>query len=405
MIIDGVRALAYIQKIAWIKPIQGADNIELIGVLGWTLIAKKGEFKEKDFCVFFEIDSKLPEAEWSEFMRAKHFKVKTYNLKKFGVVSQGLALPVSAFKGIIPPNVAVGDDMTKLLGVTYAVEEDNKRKAPVVDSLKTKYNKAMAQHPKFAKTKFARWCGKRDWAKRIITCLLLNKKKENSKKFPVGKFKGVKITDQERIENIPFILTDKSPFIVTEKCDGSSATYILERKGRKKFEFYVCSRRVRMLDESQECFHGSHNYYWEVAKKYDIENKMRAWLDLHKEATFICWQGEICAPAIQGNPHRLSETHFYCFHWTDSINGRRPIILAQEDWKSYAMEVVPIIDIDYTLPDSLEEMKASAEGVYSPSVCEGKQDCPREGLVYYKVGEPTCSFKNVSKSYLLKHNG
>ena len=38
------RALAHVEKIEWIKPIDGADNIELIGVLGWVCVAKKGEF-------------------------------------------------------------------------------------------------------------------------------------------------------------------------------------------------------------------------------------------------------------------------------------------------------------------------------------------------------------------------
>ena len=51
MIIDGKRSLAHVEKIAWVKPIEGADNIELIGVLGWTCIAKIGEFKEGDPCV------------------------------------------------------------------------------------------------------------------------------------------------------------------------------------------------------------------------------------------------------------------------------------------------------------------------------------------------------------------
>ena len=52
------RALAHIEEIAWIKPIDGADNIELIGVLGWVLIAKIDEFKVGDKAVFVEIDSK-----------------------------------------------------------------------------------------------------------------------------------------------------------------------------------------------------------------------------------------------------------------------------------------------------------------------------------------------------------
>lgn len=55
------RALAHIEKIEWIKPIDGADNIELIGVLGWVCIAKKQEFKVGDKAVYIEIDSKCPE--------------------------------------------------------------------------------------------------------------------------------------------------------------------------------------------------------------------------------------------------------------------------------------------------------------------------------------------------------
>ena len=38
------RKLAHIEKIEWIKPIEGADNIELIGILGWVCISKIGEF-------------------------------------------------------------------------------------------------------------------------------------------------------------------------------------------------------------------------------------------------------------------------------------------------------------------------------------------------------------------------
>ena len=78
MIINGKRSLAYIQTVHDIQPIAGADNIELIHVNAWTLIAKKGEFQDGDKCVFFEIDSKLPADNPAfEFLAAKHYKVKT----------------------------------------------------------------------------------------------------------------------------------------------------------------------------------------------------------------------------------------------------------------------------------------------------------------------------------------
>ena len=90
------RALAHIEKIEWIRPIEGADNIELIGVLGWVCIAKKGEFNVGDMAIYIEIDSKCPETdERFAFLANKKFKVKTMKLGKFKVISQGLALPLS----------------------------------------------------------------------------------------------------------------------------------------------------------------------------------------------------------------------------------------------------------------------------------------------------------------------
>lgn len=90
------RALAHIEKIEWIKSIDGADNIELIGVLGWVCIAKKQEFKVGDKAVYIEIDSKCPENdERFSFLAAKHYKVKTMKLGKFKVISQDLHCQLS----------------------------------------------------------------------------------------------------------------------------------------------------------------------------------------------------------------------------------------------------------------------------------------------------------------------
>ena len=206
-------------------------------------------------------------------------------------------------------------------------------------------------------------------------------------------------------ENMPWILNDKTPFIVTQKCDGSSGTYILERAKKNKYEFYVCSRNVRMLKPEQECYYGDKNYYWEVAKKYKIEECMKDYLEKNPDISFVCWQGEICAPGIQKNPHNLKETHFYAFHMTDSKNGRYDIRDAAKVWQHYGIEVVPIVCDDYIMPDDFEEFKLSADGLYDSDVCEGHADCKREGFVYYKTTDPNFSFKNVSREYLLKHNG
>lgn len=397
MIINNKRALAYIQHVTNIRPIDGADNIEQCNVLGWNLICKKGEFHEGDPCVYIEIDSKVPEREEFEFLRAKGFKVKTMKLGKFNCISQGLAMPQSAFKELA--GLSEGTDVTDILGIKYSVQEDNARKGN--GDPNAKYKSMAARHQKIFKKKWARWMMRRSWGRKIMF-FFFGKKKDNPKGWPVGKFPGVSKTDQERCENMPWILNDKTPFIVTQKCDGSSGTYILERKGFRRFEFYVCSRNVRMADEKQKCFYGANNYYWEVAKKYDIRTKMEQWLNAHPDANWVCWQGEICAPAIQKNPHKLTETHFYCFHWTDSVNGRLDIVTANNLWRKFDMEVVPIVDTNFILPDDMETFKLQADGFYDADVCEGHKDCIREGFVYYKTTDPTFSFKNVSRKYLLK---
>ena len=51
------RKLATIRKVNEIKPIEGADMIELAIVDGWQCVVKKGEFKPGDLGVYFEIDS------------------------------------------------------------------------------------------------------------------------------------------------------------------------------------------------------------------------------------------------------------------------------------------------------------------------------------------------------------
>ena len=213
MLVNGERALAYIVKIDDIRPIEGADNIELAQVGGWRCIINIGQFKPGDSAIFFEIDSLVPEAEWSEFLRPRKFKVKTYKLNKFGVTSQGLLMPMS----ILPQNkkFKVGDDVTKVLGVKYYVAEDNDRKAKGGNP-NEKYNRMAAKHPKLAKKKWFRWLMKRMWGKRLLFVFLGRHIDERKYKFPAW----IKKTDEDRIENCLWMLEDKQPFVVSEKIDG-----------------------------------------------------------------------------------------------------------------------------------------------------------------------------------------
>lgn len=386
MIINNKRALAYIQHVTNIRPIDGADNIEQCNVLGWNLICKKGEFHEGDPCVYIEIDSKVPEREEFEFLRAKGFKVKTMKLGRFNCISQGLAMPQSAFKELA--GLSEGTDVTDILGIKYSVQEDNARKSN--GDPNAKYKSMAARHQKIFKKKWARWMMRRSWGRKVMF-FFFGKKKDNPRGFP----SFVSKTDEERVENQPWRISDGKTYIATEKLDGTSCTYALERKGRNKFEFYVCSRNVRQQDEKQECYH-DHNIYWDLAFKYNIEQHLKDILNQFPKLKWVCIQGEGVG-SVQGNPLKLKEDDLYVFNFKDSERGRYNSIIGRAIIEKMGMKWVPILG-QVQMPDTMEELKALATGKSKVN-----PDVMREGIVYRSL-DGSDSFKNVSREYLLKHN-
>lgn len=384
------RALAHIEKIEWVKPIEGANNIELIGVLGWVCVAKKGEFQTGDLAVYIEIDSKCPENdERFEFLANKKYKVKTMKLGKFKVISQGLALPLSLFPELDGKNI--GDDVSKDLKITYSSKEDVKRKSNSIDP-NAKFKSMAARHKNLAKKKWFRWLMKREWGKKLLF-FFLGKKRDNPKEFP----KWIVKTDETRIENAPFYLQNKNPWIKTEKLDGTSCTFAIDRqkKGKDKFEFIVCSRNVRQADKNQECYHDS-NIYWELADKYGIESVLTK-LAIENNYDRVVLQGEGVGD-VQGNPYKFKENRLYVFNLI--IEGNRVGTKEMADFcDGNNLLHVPIISTEYYLPKTMEEMKLEADG-YS----EINPKVRREGYVY-RSQDGQQSFKNVSREYLLKHNG
>ena len=390
MLINGERALAYTVIIDSITPIEGADNIELAHVGGWNVIIRKTEYKPGDMAIFCEIDSLLPEKEWSEFLRPKKFKVKTYKLGKFNVVSQGLLLPMD----ILPDNkeYKIHEDVTKLLGITYYVEEDNARKAK--SNPNEKYNRMAARHRNLAKKPWFKWLMKRLWGRKLLFVFLGNSK-DKPKQFP----NWIKKTDEDRIENVMWMLDDKEPYVITEKIDGTSTTAFLDTTG-KKADFGVCSRNVRQIDENQESYisqmNDCPNVYWEMVFKYNMEDALKK---IAKEYNVdrVVLQGETYGLAVQGNKYKLDERRFAAFNLVfDGV--RLGSIQAKEILDKYDIPFVPIIETDYILPnqDEFEEFKKSADG---NSMINNK--CLREGFVY-RSQDGQKSFKNVSRKFLLK---
>lgn len=386
MLINNERALAYTTRISDIHPIDGADNIELATVNGWNVIVKIGEFNVGDQCVFFEIDSKLPEKPWSEFLASKHYKIKTMKLGKFGVISQGLALPVDVFGVEIPVEDNV--DVTKLLGVTYSVEEDNVRKASSPFASRQSFSK---RYPNVANRIPFRWILRTKVGRNFLN--LFVGKSKRGKGFP-KQFPFVKVTDEERCENLPWILSNKEPWVKTQKIDGTSSTYILEKK-RRKYEKYVCSRNVRQLNPSQKNYHKDidGNVYWMMADKYAIFDFLKDYLEENK-LDYVCLQGEIAGESVQGNPHKLKGQNFFGYNLIRSDIGRLDSVTAKNICDKYGIPWVPIADTNYIMPDTMEELKLDADGLCI--VGKGK----REGWVY-RSQDGERSFKNVSREYLL----
>lgn len=390
MIINDKRALAYVQTMHDITPIEGADNIELGHVNAWTLIISKGDFKEGDKCVYFEIDSKVPSIEAFDFMAKKHYNVRPYKLNKFGVVSMGLAMPLDKLG--IDPNTPINTDLTDTLKVTYSVKEDNHRKAedPAIMRFKTYKQK----HARFYSNRFIKWLMKFDWFYHFQVRLHGGKvqKKYN---FPT---KYVSKTDEERVQNMPEVLQIKKPFVVTEKIDGTSTTVLVERLRFGKTRTYVCSRNVCFggKNKNKQCFNGNDNIYLEMNEKYGLEDFCKNWLKQHKNLKWACIQGESYGEGWQGNPLKLKDHQFAAFNFKDSEHGRYGSQEGKELLAKANIPWVPIIHTDFVLPDTVDELIDMATG---PSSLNG--DVLREGWVI-RDPEGQLSFKAVSTEYLLK---
>ena len=379
------RKLAHIELVHDITPIEGADNIEKIFCLGWGLIAKKGEFKEGDKAVYIEIDSQVDTTKPGfEFLEKNNGRIKTFKLNRFNVISQGIALPLNVV-GLDASKYNVGDDVTKVLGIKKYETPEEKRLAR--ESQDPRIARANSRHKKFMKSRFGKWLMRHKFTRNILLSLL-GVRRAKPKAWP----DFITKTDETRIENVPGQLKDKRPLEVTEKLDGTSTTFFVKRKRGTKYEFGVCSRNVRQLDEKQACYH-EYNIYWAMAKKYNVEEVLNKLVKMNNYPDHIVLQGESIGK-VQGNPYKLDEDDFYAFNLI--IDGRKlDSVVGKHILSEFGIKWVPILQTDFVCPDTMEEIKALANGksVITPTVL-------REGCVY-RDAENTRSFKNVSNEFLL----
>ena len=344
------RNLATIRRIKEIKPIEGADAIELAVVDGWqVVVAKNVGHQVGDLVVYCEIDSFLPIEPEFEFLRKSSYKkmgdqegfrLKTIKLR--GQISQGLILPYS----VIPiaqfataADLPEGMDVSEMLGIV-------KYEPPIPAQLA---GKVKGSFPSFLRK-----------------------------------------TDEERIQNLEkeyteWTLSSKHQFYATEKLDGSSFTCYI-----KNGEFGVCSRNMDLLETED-------NTFWAVARKLDLENKLRSF------GKNICFQGEMVGSGIQGNHYNMKDQTVF-FYNIFLIDEREYV--GYDEFRNMLFDLdlacVPVLSYPFNFPaDSVAALPTvsallrSAEG---KSVLNDKVE--REGLVIRSM-DRTISFKAISNKFLL----
>lgn len=421
---NGIRELAYVVRIDDIKPIEGRDRVESAIVGGWTIMVRKEQFKVGDLAIYFEIDSKTPETEPFEFLAGKHYKVKTqgYAIKnaegntvgKF--YSQGLLMSAEDFGGICYQDgdgqmylhfgkdsyfgenvdMPMGTFLTQRLGVTYAVEEDNKRKAN--KNPDAKINSALARHPKIAK-KYGKFIKKHKFA-RFIFLALFGKKKDSR-----SWIEGVPKTDEERIENRAWTLEGHDvKWIATEKIDGTSTTFYLSRgKGLKKGEYLVCSRNV-VFDtpaRAEKNFYADiigSNVYIEMSEKYKMREALEKLLADRPSADWVAVQAETFGQNIQRRDYGMTTHEIRAFNLLYSDCGRVGTLEMRDALEPLGVPCVPIISEGMTLPGTIEELRAFIHS--APSVIDGGM---KEGIVFRTL-DGGDSFKCVDPEFLLKYH-
>ena len=339
-----MRNLVTKQKILEVKQIPDADSIELVIIKGWQCVAKKGEFKPGDSCVYFEVDSYLPIDERYEFLRktsyrnneymGEGFRIKTVRFR--GEISQGLALPVSSF----PEAAAAADgaDVTDLLNVRKWEMPEQVGSAGV----------AVGDKPY-----------------------------------------GIPTTDEIRIQAMPEFLEHfmGKPYYISTKMDGTSCTvYVKDGKTG------VCGRNDEYKEDPETCS------MWAYVYKHNLREKLAA---LGED---IALQGEFCGAGIQKNRLRLYEPTLFVFDVVKIGDDDKLRKCGLDEILSYCdklgIQSVPIEETGDSFNYTLTELIERAKGKYASGL-------DKEGIVvrtrdYGRMGSNKLSFKVINNDFLAK---
>lgn len=380
------RELAYVVKVSEAKELPGYDNVHYIHVNGWWCVASK-DIKENDLAIYFEIDSLLPSNDSRfAFMAKRKYLVKTQKMCK--VVSQGLVLSLSEFPEL--KDCKEGDFVTDKLHVEKYDPEpvcENQPKQKVND-----FQRAMDRHKKFFKNPIVKYLMKYKPVRWVLSKLFVHKKDKAKCKWP----EWLPKTGSERIQNIPCLLGGNDVYIITEKVDGASTSFILDEKNN----YFVGSHNViKNHEEGSDGGNYFKNNIWaESGAKYNMEELLKSLKTVHGLKT-VAIQGETYGDKVQKRNYSLNNNKrdFVVFHiWFDG--KRLPIKEMVKICEDLELPHVHVYDYNYKIPKSVEEIVDYVDSC--KSAIDGGDI---EGFVFYSQ-DGQQNFKCVSPNFLLKYH-
>ncbi len=360
-------SVCFISCIDDVKEINGADAIEQIIIKGWSCISKKGEYKKGDLVCVATTDAVIPE-ELSQMMGVANYlrkgtRVRTIKLR--GVYSECLIIPFRYISNSNKNEYEEGDDMMEELNI-FKFE-------PPIKSIQLASGKKIRY--------------------------------QNNPNFHVYyKFPNIK--------NVPNIFNETDIVQMSRKIHGTNARYGIVRKNKlslfdkiKKFfgisrkwidfEFVVGSHNVEKGSDSQGFY--DTNVWFEIAKKYNIENKLWDYVksfDPEDIGSGITIYGEIYGPGIQKNyDYNLKELELVCF---DVSENSKYLDTSSARIMIESILELPHVNILYEGPYNIDmQNKFTNDYILNTKI-------PHEGIVVKHVsGERNKIAKIINPEYLI----
>lgn len=347
-----MRKLASIQRIHDIEPIEGADRIEKAKVEGWPVVIPKGQFREGDKVVFFEVDSFLPIRECYSFLKSSFknnvllgdgYKIRTQKMK--GELSQGLCMRLEELG--ITPATAEGTDLTEVLGVK---EWEIPERATTGET-----------------------------AVGLLPVAVPHTDETRYQVYPEWKdeFKGKR-------------------YYISTKMDGSSHSVSFDQNG-----FHICGHNYEYKDDGMCSF-------YEYIKKQGLKQRVEDFCKKYGLRTLTI-QGEYCGPGIQKNRMKLTQPKWFVFTIMED-SERVDLFRMEQVCVQLALNTVPIEEIGNDLPSVYptdEDLQKRSDGQY---ITDNKEVGRKEGIVIRPVKpefseslKTYLSMKVVNNNYLWKN--